>query len=401
MRSTRAKLAALAAAAVVATLLAASVAFNLFIGWKIESDAVNDIEYLLSLNDDAVSTGRTPNYFLVDASYRISGPDRQWSTQDEEALAMWFAEHPETDVVNRVSLDGWTCYAALTPMADYDTSGDDAYGGSYPDEPAYWSWRDEDTFQDGYYIAYVDIASEQALVASVNTAFVIIALIGAMGAAAAGYMAGRRIDEAHEAQKRFYENMSHDLKTPLAAIRGYAEGAGGGVVGVDEATRAIVRETDRMTATINEILSLSRLEAGAVQPHKELLEVGDFAQDCLMPFEGVVRSRGIDVQLDLAVGEVEADPTLFDHALSNVLTNAVHHAVTCVRVTYDGARLAVWNDGGAPEPEQLAHLFDRYHVGEGGSTGVGLAITGEVAALHGWNVSARAVDDGLEIAFSF
>jgi signal transduction histidine kinase len=107
------------------------------------------------------------------------------------------------------------------------------------------------------------------------------------------------------------------------------------------------------------------------------------------------------VQLDLSAGSVMADPGLFDHALSNVLTNAVRHASTCVRVSYDGTRLAVWNDGGVPDASQLPHLFDRFHTGEGGSTGIGLAITKEVAALHRWDISARAVDDGLEVAFTF
>ena len=402
MKSTRAKLAALAASAVVVVLLAAAVAFNLFIGWKVESDAVNDIEYLLSLNDDAVSTGRTPNYFLVDSSYRIADPDHQLSTNEEKALSSWFAEHPETGVVKRVSLGDWSCYAAMESADEYASYYDGLYdGGGHYDSADPRDWREGDARESGYYIAYVDVASEQALIASVNTAFAIIGIIGALGAALAGYMAGRRIDEANEAQKRFYENMSHDLKTPLAAIRGYAEGASSGVVDTEEAASAIARETDRMTETINEILGLSRLEAGAVQPVKEPVIIEDFVQDCLMPLEGVVRTKGIDVQIDLAAGEVMADPGLFDHALSNVLSNAVRHAATCVRVTYDGARLAVWNDGEVPDANQIPHLFDRFHAGEGGSTGVGLAIAKEIASLHGWGIAARAVDGGLEVAFTF
>ena len=404
MKDARIRMAALAASAVVVALLAASVAFNSFIGWKVESDAVNDIEYLLSLNDDAVSTGRAPNYFLVDSSFRIVPSERQWATEDEKALAAWFAEHPETGVVKRVTIGSWTCYAAMESASeyatDYDASYVDAY--SYYDDPASRQVRYEaDARKSGYYIAYVDIASEQALIASVNTAFVIIGIIGALCAAAAGYWAGKRIDEAHEAQKRFYENMSHDLKTPLAAIRGYAEGASSGVVDADEAARAISRETDRMTEAINEILDLSRLESGAVQLEKEMLEVGDFVQDCLMPLEGVVRSKGVCVQLDLAAGAVEADPGLFDHALTNVLANAVRHASANVRVTYDGAHLSVWNDGGAPDADQLPYLFDRFHAGEGGSTGVGLAIAKEVATLHGWDIAARVIDGGLDVSFKF
>lgn len=402
MSGARTKLAILAASAVVVALLAAAVAFNLFIGWKVESDAVSDIEYLLSLNDDAVSTGRTPNYFLVDSSYRVVDAEHQLDIDEERALSAWFAEHPETGVVKRVSLGNWSCYAAMAPANEYAADYGDPYGrADYNDSPDYLSWREWDARDSGYYIAYVDIASEQALIASVNTAFAIIGLIGALVAALAGYVAGRRIDEANDAQKRFYENMSHDLKTPLAAIRGYAEGASRGVIDAEEAALAIVRETDRMTDTINEILGLSRLEAGAVQTDKEPIVIGDFVQDCLMPLEGAVRTKGIEVTLDLAEGEVMADPGLFDHALSNVLSNAVRHAAACMSVTYDGARLAIWNDGGAPDAEQLPHLFDRFHAGEGGSTGIGLAIAKEVATLHGWDISARAVDDGLEVALTF
>ena len=169
MKDARIRMAALAASAVVVALLAASVAFNSFIGWKVESDAVNDIEYLLSLNDDAVSTWRAPNYFLVDSSFRIVPSERQWATEDEKALAAWFAEHPETGVVKRVTIGSWTCYAAMESASeyatDYDASYVDAY--SYYDDPASRQVRYEaDVRKSGYYIAYVDIASEQALIAS-------------------------------------------------------------------------------------------------------------------------------------------------------------------------------------------------------------------------------------------
>ena len=399
MKGARTKFAAIAATAVIIALTCAAVAFNLFIGWKVESDAVNDIEYAFALNDNATTTGRTPNYLILDTSYNIVTQEQWFTTEDETQLAEWFSEHPQKDVVNRVTLGDWSCYAAIVSADDYIAYGDEYYDGYYYESDPNWEAEYEDW--DGYYVAYIDITSEQSLIFSVNTAFAIIGIVGAILAAIAGYMIGRRIDEAQEAQKRFYENMSHDLKTPLAAIRGYAEGASEHVVDVDKATRAITRETDRMTDTINEILNLSRFEAGAIQPHKEPIEVADFVQDCLMPLEGAVRTKGIDVHIDLSAGKVMADPDLFDHALSNVLANAVRHASTCVRVRYDGSRLAVWNDGGAPDASQLPHMFDRFRAGEGGSTGVGLAFAKEVASLHGWSIAAHAVDDGLEVAFTF
>ena len=386
MKRTHAKLAALGATAVIVALAAAAMAFNLFIGWKVNADAVADLTYTLGMDSETEPTGRTPNYLLLDSSYAIDASELWWAGKDEEKLAAWFANHPKEYVVQHVTLNDWSCYAALVPSDDLEGPH---HGSTTP------------SGEPGYFIFYIDTTSEQSLISTVNMAFVTIAIVGAFMAGAAGYLAGKRIDTAQEAQKRFYENMSHDLKTPLAAIRGYAEGASGGVVDSAEATRAIVRETDRMTNTINEILGLSRLEAGAITPEKEPIEVADFMQDCLMPMEGSIRAKHIDVQLDLAEGEVMADPGLFDHALSNVLTNAVRHAAMCMRIRYDGTSLMVWNDGTVPADSQIAQLFDRFHAGDGGSTGIGLAIAKEIAELHGWKIAAARMDDGLAISFLF
>jgi signal transduction histidine kinase len=392
MKTTRTRLAILAAAAVIVVMLAAAIAFNLFLNWKVEADAVGAIENAIGLNDNGTESGRSPNNILIDSSYQIDPMYQPWYTSEEKELVAWFAEHPEMNVVNRVTFDDWTCFAAI--------SLDE---GFFEDDSGYLEFLYANADGPLYYISYIDVTSEQSLIANVNFTFALIALIGAGLAAVAGYFAGKRIDEAQAAQKRFYENMSHELKTPLAAIQGFAEGARNGVIDVDSASRSIERESERATEMINEILGLSRLEAGTVEAHKETLVVNDFVQDCLMPFEGVVRSRGLIVQLDLDNdhGTVTADLDLFEHALSNVLTNAMRHAATTVRICCDSKHIAIWNDGNTPTPEQLTHLFDRFYTGEGGSTGIGLAIAREIAALHGWSITARIVNNGLEITFTF
>ena len=101
-----------------------------------------------------------------------------------------------------------------------------------------------------------------------------------------------------------------------------------------------------------------------------------------------MRAKGLQVDLDLAPGTVEADRDLFDHALSNVLSNAVRHARSEMLVSYDGKAVRVANDGDLPTADQLAHLFDRFYAGDGGSTGIGLAFAREIAVLHGWEISA-------------
>ena len=393
MRSPKTKLALIAALAVVLTLAAAAIAFNLFVGWKIEADAVRDIEYVFDWAPDDTETGRAPNYIILDSSYEIEPEEHYWSTEGETELASWFAKHPTEGVVNHVVFDDWSCYACMVSedefLADYELG--------YEPRFEYYDEQDE----SGYIVVYIDVTAEQSLVVTVNTAFAIIAVLGVLIAAAAGYRAGRRIEQAQQAQKRFYENMSHELKTPLAAIRGYAEGARGGVVDGNDAMRAIERESGKMANMIDEILGLSRLEAGGVALHRETIDVGDFAQDCLMPFEGAVRAKGLDVQLSLASGTVEADRDLFDHAFSNVLSNAVRHAANIVSIVYDGSAIRVANDGNLPTEDQLAHFFDRFYVGEGGSTGIGLAIAREVAVRHGWRISAAIQGSLLVISIDF
>lgn len=390
MQRTSSKLALIAALAVALAMVAATCAFNLFIGWKIETDATKSIEYALDLGNGDGSAGSTPNYITLDTSYRIDAAERRWSTENERKLAAWFSEHPEENVVNRVTIDGWTCYAAITPYLQDEYYDPRTGTGTIDMSPA------------GFLIAYIDTASEQSLIFSVNMAFAAIAFLGIALAAFAGYTAGRQIEEATDAQKRFYENMSHELKTPLAAIRGFAEGATGGVMDTEEAMRAISKETTRAAEMIDEILGLSKLEAKTVQPHKERIALEDFVQDCLMPFEGSVRAKGLNVKLDLEkAGAIDADPDLFEHALTNVLTNAVRHAKTVIRIRCKDGELAVFNDGNAPSSEQLEHLFDRFYTGEGGSTGIGLAIAKEIATLHGWKIVAHARDNGFEIAFMF
>lgn len=106
------------------------------------------------------------------------------------------------------------------------------------------------------------------------------------------------------------------------------------------------------------------------------------------------------MQLNLTSGTVEADRDLFDHALSNVISNAVRHAASTISIGYDGTIIRVANDGALPTKEQLAHFFDRFYVGEGGSTGIGLAIAHEIAIMHGWSIRADVQDKRLVIAFN-
>ena len=403
------RLATLAATLVAVSMVVCAVAFNLFMGRHVSERAIEAVEAAADIGgregEDHEDEGRegqralgrggrgarawrddaaleAVSYLELDGSFQPMAHGRRKVSDEELQLADWFSSHRARGEVVRVQVGRWTCMAALVDDVDPET----------PDAAA---------TQGGYLIAYVDITNEGDFIWTLNVAFVALGLVLTVAAALVGHAVGRGIERTQEAQRRFYENMSHELKTPVAAIRGFADGARSGVMETTQALDGIVAETERMSGVVAEILDLSRVESGAVTVRTEPLEVGDFVQDCLMPFEGMVRTRGIDVELDLADGEVEADPFLFGHALTNVLSNAMRHASKRVYVTYAGDELVVGNDGRVPDERELPHLFERFHVGEGGSTGIGLAMTMEVATLHGWDVFARRCGACLEVVFVF
>ena len=365
---------------VLVAMVAATIVFNLFETWQIGAEAEASLDSTIGWEGSSKAPAtRATTYFVRNGSGEFADDEEVAYNDLDWLLLGWSMEHPETGVMARVELDEYTCYVE---QAELD------------ERPGH----DEGTRQ---LVVYVDVSSQQGLVATVNRVFAGIAIVGGIAAGLAGWFAGRRIEAAEEAQKRFYENMSHELKTPLAAIRGYAEGMETGVVETARGTRAIVRESERMSGLVEQILSLSRLEAGVVVLHREPVEVEDFVQDCLMPFEGIARTRGLDVSLELEPGTIDADPELLGHAVENVLSNAMRHADHEVSVRFDGRALVVENDGVMPDPHDAEHLFDRFYVGKGGGTGIGLALAREIVVQHGWDVRAEVVDGRMRVTITF
>ena len=437
------RMATIAAGSVLVAMLAAIISFNCFEAWQLEREAMasleeaigwesgdaplatRSVEFLFVASEEGVPTGEigagrrggrdsigtrsggdvggTRSSEEPDGAYTAEEPDGTHpggdvggtrsgeepdgayamlqNTELEEDLLAWFLSRretnpQETNFAQRIALAHGVCYARAIGVA-----------------------RKDGRFER--YIAYVDVTAQTQLMRLVNVAFVAIAILTTGIAVLLGWRAGKNVEEANEAQTRFYENMSHELKTPLAAIRGYAEGSLLGVVEQQHASTSIVRETERMSRQVEQILDMSRLEAGAIVPQKEEVVVAEFIQDCLMPFEGIARMRNIDVRLDLGAGVVRADVDLFAHALENVLSNAMRHAASFVAIRSDAAGIEVENDGDIPSTAELNVLFDRFHSTSVGGTGIGLALTREIVELHGWHIEASVGDATLIITIAW
>jgi signal transduction histidine kinase len=203
-----------------------------------------------------------------------------------------------------------------------------------------------------------------------------------------------RLSAADEAKNVAMQAVSHDLRTPLAAILGLAatlenkadEMSSEEVRGL---AARIVENSRRLDRIVTDLLDLDRLERGGLQPRLEQLNLGTLVRDLVTRTDAVTERR---LQLDTGPVHVQADPTMVERIVENLLANAVKHTPGDSRIwvrverTDEGALLVVEDDGpGVPEGE-WERIFDPFTQGSGaapGGAGVGLALVARFARLHG------------------
>ena len=213
---------------------------------------------------------------------------------------------------------------------------------------------------------------------------------------------------AQDAERAFLLSVSHELKTPLTAIRGHAEALSDGVMGAEQAGDVIEREARRLERLIQDLLELARLRKRAFSVRSETVDLGEVARDAAA--RHAAQAAALGVTLDAAVEDgavAEADPDRTLQALSNLVENALRCTPRggAVRILAGAGRLDVVDDGPGIAPGDLEHAFERFYLYEryGGErpvgTGLGLAIVRELAEAMGGSVAARS-EEGAGSTFS-
>lgn len=206
-------------------------------------------------------------------------------------------------------------------------------------------------------------------------------------------------------ERDFITNVSHDLRTPVTILRGYAETLADDHATMSPEDRArfvqkIVSSVGRLQGLVEGLLALASLETaqGAQREpgalHRAIREVAEaYAARC--------RAAGVEIELALRAAEASpADPVQAQRLVQNLLDNALAHAAGMKRVristedTPDGAALRVEDDGAGVPPADLPRLFDRFYRTDksrrAGGSGLGLSIVRQVAELHGGTAVAEA-----------
>ena len=207
--------------------------------------------------------------------------------------------------------------------------------------------------------------------------------------------------------------VSHDLRTPLATIRAVASDLRDSET-YDGPTRnelldLLADEAERLDRLVANLLSMSRIDAGVLTPDRQAIAIVELFEETVRRHRRMVRDKQVAFDMPLTLPLVDADWTLVDQVVTNLLDNAVRHAPAGSRIDLaarrdgdDWVRVTVTDQGPGIPPSEREAVFTAFRTGAGSaSSGIGLAIARAVVEAHGGTISVvDGTGTGTTIAFT-
>ena len=249
------------------------------------------------------------------------------------------------------------------------------------------------------YIMYIDIGPITRYIVTLNWVFFAVLLAISSVMCLLGFHFGRDIEKEAERQQTFFQNASHELKTPLMAIQGYAEGIQAGVMDAGGAADVILEESDRMTELVEELLDISKIDMGRQRLTLSETDIRELLYDGIRAVEPIA-AGGITIVPDFPEEPVmvSCDDTQLRRAVTNILSNGVRYARSELRLTCRADKrhvtIRIQDDGDGIAEEDLPHIFDRFYMGRSGKSGIGLALAKEIIHLHRGTIRAYNGETG-------
>jgi two-component system, OmpR family, sensor histidine kinase VanS len=220
---------------------------------------------------------------------------------------------------------------------------------------------------------------------------------------------GKRIDTM---RREFVSNVSHELKTPIFLIQGYAEGLKNNIV-TDEEKRSfycdvIMEEAEKMDAIVKDLLNLSQIESGNMDLNKYDFDIEQLIEDVTKKLEPIFKEKDISIGTEIALNSlVNGDPIRIEQVIVNYMNNAINHVDSNkkIKVTAEEknskVRVSIFNTGQHIPEELLERIWisfykiDKARTRSYGGTGLGLAIVKAIQQAHCNEYGVMNIEDGV------
>jgi signal transduction histidine kinase len=217
----------------------------------------------------------------------------------------------------------------------------------------------------------------------------------------------KEIKRSHQMLRDFIADVSHELRSPLTSIKGFALAITDGTASDDEAKQkaahVIEDESTRMMRLVDELLLFSRLESGQITMIKEPVDLKELMQQVYDIYILRAEENRLVFSVDVAASPVVmGDIDRLEQVLNNLLDNAFKHtpeggavSITVEQPSGRVMELQVSDTGPGIPAEQLSHIFERFYRAENAVTktgsGLGLAIAREIVRAHGGTIEVKSI----------
>ena len=215
-------------------------------------------------------------------------------------------------------------------------------------------------------------------------------------------------------RREFFQNASHELKTPLTTIIGYEEMIENGLIDDEKemarAREAVIKESKRMESVIEDMLALSSLEYNMSNEKKVDIDAKEMVKDIVYSFEYLLNEKEITCSLKLSSVSLKMVPKDFDRLVRNLISNAIKYNKEKGKIYVNLTKnyISVKDSGIGIEAKNLSRIFERFfRVDKGrsreqGGTGLGLAIVKHICLNYGFKVEVKSkVLEGTEFIIYF
>ena len=220
----------------------------------------------------------------------------------------------------------------------------------------------------------------------------------------------RKLQGLEESRREFVANVSHELRSPITSIRGFAEGMADGVIPAEDQPkylRLVADESKRLSGLVDDLLALSRLEREDAAPEWSAFDINEMLRRAVIRRMGDLEKKRIEAAVESETDPclVRADRDRIEQVIINLLDNAVKFTPEEGRIELASAvkedlvEITVTDNGPAIPAEDRDKIFDRFFTGDrahtsGKGTGLGLSICRRIMEMHGQTIQLLDTEEG-------